>query len=158
MKWCNVHKSGWMLALVLVCGLAESVRAQGAETSTTSMTRTQTIERFKVPEFDVNGVKKSEIFGERAVIPPDGKVKITGLKIFLFSQGEIETTISAAECTFDRAQKLAFSNGGVTIERGKMRVTGKGFRWASENQHIEILNSVRVVLQGMPVWQKKEKQ
>jgi hypothetical protein len=35
-------------------------------------------------------------------------------------------------------------------------VTGRGFRWASENQHIEILNTVRVVLQGMPVWQKKE--
>lgn len=158
MKWCDVHKPLWILLLALACGMVESVWAQVPEARVTSMTRTQTIERFKVPEFDANGVKKSEIFGERAVIPPDGKVKITGLKIFLFAGGEIETTISAAECTFDRAQKLAFSNGGVMIERAKMKVTGKGFRWASESQHIEILNSVRVVLQGMPVWQKKEKQ
>ncbi len=145
-----MRKTGWILAAALACGTVPAVWAQ--------VSKTQTIERFKVPEFDANGVKKSEIFGERAEIPPDGKVKITGLKIFLYKDGEVDATLSASECTFDRAQKLAFSNGDVTIERGKMKVTGKGFRWSSENQHIEILNAVHVVLQGMPMWQKKEKQ
>lgn len=154
MKWCGVHKPGRILMVALACGMVASTWAQ--------VSKNQIIERFKVPEFDANGVKKSEILGDQAEFlkdgegKPDGRVKIIGLKIFLYKEGEVDATISASECTFDRKEKVAFSNGGVVIERGKMRVTGRGFRWASENQHIEILNTVRVVLQGMPVWQKKE--
>lgn len=118
---------------------------------------TQVVEKFRVPEFDANGVKKSEIFGDRAELTIDGPVKIIGLKLFLYREGAIDATITAAQCTFDRKEKLAFSNGDVSIERGKMLVTGKGFRWSSGEQHIAILNNVRVVLQGMPVWTKKEK-
>jgi hypothetical protein len=140
---------GWILAGILAAGVVPVTQGQ--------ISTTQTIERFRLPEFDANGVKKSEVFGERAVIPPDGKVRITGLRILLYKEGEVDATLTASECTFDRTDKVAFSNGDVTITRGKMKVTGKGFRWASDNQRIEILNEVRVVLQGMPVWQKKEK-
>jgi hypothetical protein len=149
MKWCDVRKTAAILAMILTTWAAPAVWAQ--------MMTPQTIHVFKLPEFDANGVKKSEVFGERADILTNGLVKITGLKIFLYKEGEVEATLTASECTFDRKEKLAFSNGDVMIVRGQMKVTGKGFRWASENQHIEILNETRVVLQGVPVWQKKEK-
>ncbi len=114
----------------------------------------QIIRDFRVPEFDENGVKKSEVVGEQAEILADGQVKITGLRIVMFREGQVEATVTAAQCTFNRKDKMAFSNADVSIERGGMKVTGRGFRYAAADQRIEILNQARVVLQNTSVWKE----
>lgn len=114
------------------------------------------IDDFRVPEFDQNGVKKSEVVGRQAEILPDGNVRITDLKILMFKDGNVEATILADQCTFSRKEKRAFSNSAVSIDRGNMRVTGRGFRWSSADQHIEILNESRVVLKNTSVWKEME--
>jgi hypothetical protein len=117
------------------------------------------IKDFRVPEFDANGLKKSEIFGNVADVLADDKIKITGLRIVLYEADgvTVEGTITAAECIFDRKNKSAFSNTAVSLARGSMVVTGKGLRWNSEGQHIEILNDVRVEMKGVKMWNKQEK-
>lgn len=137
--------------------LATLVWAATASICPAQMPGVQVVEKFRVPEFDANGIRKSEVFGDRAELTAEGPIKITGLKIFLYKDGEIDATLDAAQCTFDRKEKMAFSNGDVSIKRGRMIVTGRGFRWSSDTQHISILNNVRVVLEGMPVWTKKER-
>jgi len=144
-KWWGVL-GGWVILV-----LAMTVRAQLPPGP-------QIISDFRVPEFDENGVKKSEVFGRQAEILPDGQVKITDLKIVMFKDGQVEATILADQCTFDRKEKRAFSNSAVSIDRGgSMRVTGRGFRWSSVGQRIEILNESRVVLKNTSVWKEVER-
>ena len=155
MKRFSGHKAAWALTILLLAGPIGPARAD--------LPGPQFVEKFQVPEFDANGVKKSEIFGDRAEFlkdsdgKPNGKVKINGLKILIYKEGIVEGTLDSPECIFDRKERNAISNAEVMIHRGSMVVTGKGFRWFSGDQRIEILNDVRVVLQGVPVWMKKEK-
>ncbi len=140
----------WMAAALLV--LAAGVQAQ-------TPALPQQIKNFRVPEFDANGLKKSEILGDLADVMADDKIKITGLRIVLYEKDgvTVEGTVNADQCIFDRKDKSAFSNTAVSLERGPMVITGKGLRWNSEGQHIEILNDVRVELRGIKMWNKQEK-
>lgn len=150
MKRCGAVKTRWFhWAGVLL--LAATAWAQKVPPKAPGP---QIIRDFRVPEFDENGVKKSEVVGERAEILPDGKVRIEGLRIVLFREGQVEATIVADQCTFDRKEKMAFSNSEVSIERGGMKVTGRGFRYSAAGQRIEILNQTRVVLKDISVWKE----
>lgn len=135
-----------MLALLLA----------GAFAARGQMPEIRPINDFRVPEFDANGEKKSEVLGDTAEFLPDGNIKITGLRIVIFKGGVAEGALTSAQCTFDRRERKAFSNSEVRIERGDMVVTGKGFRWSAADQRIEILNRVCVELKGIKVWPKKE--
>lgn len=140
----------WMAAVLLVL-------AAGASAQTPALP--SRILKFRVPDFDVNGLKKSEIFGDVADVLPDDKIKITGLKIVLYEKDgvTVEGTVNAAQCIFDRKTKSAFSNTEVSLNRGAMVVTGKGMRWNADGQHIEILNDVRVEMKGVRMWNQLEK-
>ncbi len=150
MKRYGAGRKTWFHALACLL-LAATAWAQKAPQKTPGP---QIIRDFRVPEFDENGVKKSEVVGEEAEILEEGRVKITGLRIVLFREGQVEATILADQCTFDRKEKLAFSNSEVSIERGGMKVTGRGFRYAVDGQRIEILNDSRVVLKDISVWKE----
>lgn len=113
------------------------------------------IKDFRLPEFDANGQKKSEIFGDLAEPLDESRMKITGLRIVLFKDGVQEGIITAKDCIFDRKEKNALSNSEMSIEKGNMVVTGRGFRWNPDGQHLEILNNVRVVLKDAKIWAKE---
>lgn len=116
---------------------------------------------FRVPEFDSNGVLKSEIFGDQAQPQPGTDlVKITGLRILLYKNKEVESTLTSEHCTVNRKDRSAFSNADVRIVRGNVVITGRGFRWSPDSQRIEILNRFHMVMVGpVKVWPLvKEKQ
>ena len=149
MRWCARNALGWLgLAAMLLGMLAADARAQGIAGP---------IKEFRLPEYDDNGKLKSEILGEEAKMQPDGKIKITNLHLRMYKAGVLEATIWAAECLFDRNEKTAVSDTAVRLEKGRMTVSGIGLRWNGDQQHIEILSSVRVVLKDTKVWAKQEK-
>ena len=106
------------------------------------------IKDFRVPEFDANGVLKSEIFGDVAKPVSDDMIRITGLRIIMYKNKDVEATLTAEHCTVNRKDKNVFSNADVKIVRGNVVITGKGFRWGSETQRIEILNDFHMVMVG----------
>lgn len=109
---------------------------------------------FRVPEFDPNGVLKSEIFGDQAQPQPNSDlIKITGLRIIMYKNKEVESTLTSEHCTVNRKDRSAFSNADVKIVRGNVVITGRGFRWNPESQRIEILNQFHMVMVGnVKVW------
>jgi len=109
---------------------------------------------FRVPEFDAVGVLKSEIFGEKANPLPGGEfIRITGLRILVYKNKDVESILTAEHCTISRKDRSAFSNADVKIEKGNVVITGKGFRWNPESQRIEILNNFHMVMVGtVKVW------
>lgn len=111
------------------------------------------IKDFRVPEFDASGVLKSEIYGDVAKPLSDNLIRITGLRIIMYKNKEVEATLTSEHCTVDRKSRDAFSNADVKIVRGNVVITGKGFRWGAETQRIEILNNFHMVMVGnVKVW------
>ena len=118
------------------------------------------IDDFRIPEFDANGVLKSEIFGKKAKMLPENKIRITGLQIIMYkkrpdasSTNAVEAVLSSEHCTVDQKSKDAFSNAEMKIVRDNVVITGKGFRWSAGNQRIEILNNFHMVMTGnVKVW------
>ena len=129
------------MALWMLAGWALVAHAQ--------LPATGVITKFRVPEFDANGVLKSEIFGDQAQ-PQAGTdlIKIAGLKIVMYKNKEVESTLTSEHCTVNRKDHSAFSNADVKIVRGNVVITGRGFRWDPENQRIEILNKFHMVMVG----------
>jgi hypothetical protein len=114
-------------------------------------------EDFRVPDYDANGKLKSQVLGEVAELRPDGKIEITNLKIELYNEKkEVQGTVWAAKCLFDRQTRSAVSDTAVRLTQGKMVLTGTGLRWDAVNQRLEILHDVRVVLTDVRVWAKQE--
>lgn len=150
MKRSAVHRAWRWVAAGVLLAMAVAAQAQIGPTR---------IEKFRVPDFDQSGKKRSEIFGDFADVLPDGKVRITGLRIVMYNDDgvTVEGTVVAAECIFNRADKSAFSNSAVSLQRDRMTITGKGLRWNAEGQHVEILNDVRVEMLGIRMWNKREK-
>jgi len=146
-------KTGWKALFLAVAGFSLLAAAQLPDTGE--------ITGFRVPEFDASGVLKSEIFGEKAKpLPGSEFIRITGLRILMYKNKEVESTLTADHCTISRKDRSAFSNADVRIERGNVVITGKGFRWNPESQRIEILNTFHMVMVGnVKVWPlMKEKQ
>ena len=140
LKRCRSGVAGLLMALATTAG------AQVPETGV--------ITDFRVPDFDANGVLKSEIYGDKAQ-PQKGTdlIKISGLRIILYKNKDVESTLTAEHCTVNRKDRSAFSNADVKIVRGNIVITGKGFRWDPERQRIEILNNFHMVMVGnVKVW------
>jgi len=154
MKPCKGHRRWLWLATLW---LALPVLGAHAQMQIGASTNYTTVNDFKVPDYDENGKKKSVLYGDMAEMLPDNKVRITKLRIEIFKDGVIEGTIHALTCVFDRKERNAISNADVSIEKGNMRVTGKGFRYYAADQHIEILNNVCVTLQDTKMWAKRGK-
>lgn len=118
------------------------------------------INDFRIPEFDANGMLKSEIFGQKARILAENKIKITGLQIIMYKKrdasmatNEIDAVLSSDHCTVDQKTRNAFSNADMKIVRDNVVITGKGFRWTAGSQRIEILNNFHMVMTGqVKVW------
>jgi lipopolysaccharide export system protein LptC len=155
MMLCVLHK---ILARLLL--LTFMVGGMWAEAQQLSGMEDREINDFRIPEFDANGVLKSEIFGQKAKILPENKIRITGLQIILYkkrlvasSSNEVDAVLTSEHCTIDQKSKDAFSNAEMKIVRENVVITGKGFRWSAVNQRIEILNNFYMVMTGqVKVW------
>ena len=118
------------------------------------------IDDFRIPEFDASGMLKSEIFGKKAKMLQDNKIRITGLQIIMYKKrlvtsasNEVDAVLSSDHCTVDQKSKDAFSNAEMKIVRDNVVITGKGFRWSAGIQRIEILNNFHMVMTGqVKVW------
>jgi hypothetical protein len=109
----------------------------------------QTLKRFRVPEYDDTGVKKSELIGENAVIKADGTADITDLQIeFYEPDGSVKMTVTAPHCKYSRKRKLAKSPSSVQIEAPRMVVTGENFAWDGQRELFKIFTNSMVVIQG----------
>ncbi len=110
----------------------------------------QRISGFEVPEFDSEMRLKSKLFGDFAVIMPDGRVDITNMMIEFYSEDrDVEMRVTSPECTYDRNSSDVRSDSDIRIARENMIITGKGFFWSAEDGRFEIFNDTRVLLKDL---------
>jgi hypothetical protein len=110
----------------------------------------QQLGQFRVPEYDENGVKKSNLTGETAVVRPDGNVDIRNFRMEFFEPDGVtlRMTVTAPICNYSQALRVAKSDTAVRIEGAKMVVTGEDFAWDGERELFKIFKNTKVVLKG----------
>ena len=106
----------------------------------------QTVKGFKLPEYDAEGRLVQRLFGETATFLQDGIIKLTGLTIELFRNGEMTARITSPECAYDPNRKRAASKEHIRIVTEKAVLTGDGFAWNGENEQFQIFMNAKVVL------------
>lgn len=117
----------------------------------------QTIRGFEVPEFDRENRLQSRLFGELARLLPSGMVDITGLRVEFYDDNrEVEMTVSAETCLYDRNTRGASSDADIRIARDNMVITGRGFVWDAEEERFEIHEDAKVVFRDLPMGMGEE--
>lgn len=106
----------------------------------------QAVTGFRLPEYDADGKLTQQLYGETATFLPDGIIQLTGLKIEIFSEGEVSARITSPLCAYDPERKRAASQDHVRIVVEKGVLTGDGFAWNGENQQFQIFRNVKVTL------------
>lgn len=124
--------------LYLAAGMATLVAVSVAQ---------EPMEDLRIPlEHYPTGELKTELFAERAKVPPDGSIMAFGLILRSFMPtGEVEMEIQAEDCVCDRVAQVASSSNHVSLVRGGIRIDGDGFTWSGGEEKLKILKNARVV-------------
>ena len=138
----NISK-GKTLGLAVFLGLGYLLGSQAQDEPTT-------ISGFKVPEFDEEGNKTSELTGDLAKMDPrGGDIQIKNLRMEFYKDNEVETVITSPKCTYNQEKGLAYSRSTVNMAREKMVVTGKGFAYSRSNELFKIFSEAKVVIHNV---------
>jgi hypothetical protein len=143
-----------MAAAVLLCGaLVSAALANGGGTNTPARpapsgagAATGYIEKFEVPERDDDGNLKWKLFGERAVIRPDGLMDIQNARAEFYTSNKVDMVFSSPTCLLDRMNNHATTDDHVRIDRENMVLTGIGGEWDGNTASMVIRSNVVVVI------------
>jgi LPS export ABC transporter protein LptC len=104
------------------------------------------IEDLRLPvDFFEDGRIRTQLRAERALVPPHGDIKATGVRIEQLSEdGAVESVVVASECRYDRTREVVTSESRVQFNGRGITISGKGLEWRKEDEKIRILSNVRV--------------
>jgi len=118
----------------------------------------QTIQQFRLPDYDRDGQLKSQLFGDQARVLNADEVEVTNLRIELYEGTQVTTRVSAPQCLYHRKQNAAASDGAIRIARENAVITGERFTWRAGDNHFLIESNAQVVIRGAlkPTTPRKE--
>ena len=131
------------LGVLLLCGSLSFCVAQDSQFSIGSIIR-----GFELPQTDADGNVKSKIRGDEALIISANEIRIKGLTIELFNEGQAGTVITAPECVFWKMENKLTTDHLIKIKRQGMTLTAKGMDWHLADSRGNFRNQVRVVVQS----------
>jgi len=128
-----------ILAVLVLSGSLSAVMAQ---------IEGQTVQGFRLPEHDKDGVLKQLLYGETATFLPDGIISLTGLKIEIYNNEEVTARVFSPKCAYDSVRKRAASKEHIRVVTEKAVLTGDGFAWNGENEQFQIFKNAKVTIDG----------
>lgn len=106
----------------------------------------QVLNKFRFPEYDVDGQLKTEVRGDQATVNPDGSIEVTNLRIVFFEDSKPVMRVSSPKCTYNKEAQTAESSSRVLIERKEIQLSGVGFRCRLKDKQMKINSNAKVVL------------
>lgn len=102
------------------------------------------ISGFRVPEYNEQGEMTSQLFGDRAVTGKDDSVKIDGVRVEFYKDGEVFLHAESPYCFYEREEGVARSDAPVRAEMEGMVLTGNGFELQAGDRTVHVLENCRV--------------
>lgn len=104
------------------------------------------IEDLRLPlGFYEDGSPRMELRAKRATMGDTGPISAEEVTITLLNQdGSEEARVEALDAVCDRVAKTAESDAEVTMRRGDLELTGKGFTVDAEKKTLHIKHNARV--------------
>lgn len=131
--------------MIVVPALAYLAPAYLACTASAQIMEGAKIRGFRWPDYDDHGELKSVVTGESAEVKNDGLVSIEKLKFEFYEDGtNIQMTVTAPRCVYDRNTGIARSTSSVRIQSEQMIVTGKDFTFDRGKERFQIRKDAKV--------------
>ena len=149
------HALNYLLAVLALCS---SVCAQEADHDPSSSALDDYIETgmemagVRAPYYDIDGNLKAELYGEQVKILPGDVAEVTNIRIDVFEKGAVFMTVFAPQCNTRVVEQggakilSVESDGDVMIDMEQMTISGRGFRFTSENNRFDILSEAKVLV------------
>lgn len=130
----------WKNAVFLLLAAALPAVAQVAQDEEMEITG------FRVPEYDEEGIMTSQLFGDRAVMQGGGKVKIDGVSMDFYRDGEVFMKVKSPYCFFNQKTNEARSDAPLEADMEGVRVRGRGYILKSNKRTVQIHEDSQVVI------------
>ena len=102
--------------------------------------------KLPIERYD-DGSVRSQIVAGSAVVPPDGKVTASAVRLEFYGRdGKIEALMTTDSCELDREGGRISSSAEVRLERSGFVLTGSGFEFDARDQLVKVFENVRVEL------------
>jgi hypothetical protein len=143
--------------LVVLLAVCVSVHAQEPAAHSASqldayMEPGMEVSGVRAPYYDDEGNLQAELFGGHVRVLEGGIAKVENLRVDVYEDGAVIMTLFAPQCSMqvedvDGQKQLSInSDGDVLIEMDELAISGKGFRFSSDQNRFEILDQSRVLV------------
>lgn len=124
---------------------AQQPKPEPAKSPTSNMTQGQVTKGFTLPQY-TDGKLTAMINGGEARVISVNRTEITDLRVDLYEDGKVATTITSPKSDYWNADNKMRTRFGVEIKRPDMIVTSQTMEWEIKEQRGVLRNNVKVVL------------
>ena len=104
---------------------------------------------FRVPQYDDQGQMTSQLFADKAEQASAGMVKIEGVRVEFYRDGDVFMEVESPRCLYDQKSRKVNSDAPVSAEMDGMRLTGMGYLLDVEARTVQVMDESRVVFADM---------
>lgn len=107
---------------------------------------------IRAPYYDDSGELKAQLYGGYAKVLEGGVAEIMNLRIDVFQDKRVLMSVFAPQCVTEIVEVegkrvlVVRSEGEVLIDMEQMTISGRGFRFSSEENRFEILHDSKVLV------------
>lgn len=106
----------------------------------------------RAPYYDDEGTLQAQLYGGHARILEGQIADITNLRIDVYEEGKVFMTVFAPQCFTKMGDVngkkilVVYSEGDVLLDMEQVTISGKGFRFTSEENRFELLHESKVLV------------
>ncbi len=139
------------LSLFVLCLAAALVLPRRASADSASIPLGSVVKEFRLPQRNAQGELDGIITGREARAISVNRTEILDMKIELYDQGKIGTTILSPRCDLWKLEDRLSTQSGAVIERPDLRLTSRIMDWEVGAHRGVFRQNVRVVLFHLPL-------
>jgi len=133
-------------ALLAVAAFFAGISSLSAQQQMSSMPLGSVVKGFVMPQRNAAGDLVANVTGAQANVVSLNRTQITGLKVEMYEDGKVSTTITAPACDYWTLEKRISGHDGVLVEKADVRITAAAIDWDFKTQTAVLHRDVRVVL------------
>ena len=129
---CGIYSA--LIAMLFLSAFFVNAQEEGME-----------ISGFRVPENDEQGQMTAQLFGDHAVLGSEGLVKIEGVRVELYREGEVVMEVESPRCFYNQKSREVNSDAAVSAKAEGIVLTGTGYLLDVEARTVHVMADSRVV-------------